>query len=432
MRGYAVKAVVFVSCVAGLLVTACSTVFHLDDYSVEGSDVGALDGGDADLPPSTDAAADQCVGRACPGAGCVPFDNTVRIAGYSEEAGLPPLPDAGPPPVDAGASEGGGRGGGGGGGGGADASTAGLTPCSSLPQPVFVFGSNSLQSIAAELSALSSTVPITVVYVTAHSCDGPKSIIVGETATDTGDTTANYWDVSGTIHTCALDPGQNADIGMSSVFPEQCVPLPQGLPTNVGDFLGPVTPGVIVAPATSSQKAVSAEALYYIVGMGSGAVAPWTSLDYVFVSASSGGVQLDFSLAIGVPATRWFGNAVNNGATNVARIATSAQPEQTLGVMGTDLAETASTSSTIKELAFQDVGQTCAFYPNSTETSGDKRNVRNGNYAIWGFTHMFSKVNAQGVPLNPNAATIINYFTGGQPTPTGNFLKFIINDYLVP
>jgi hypothetical protein len=34
--------------------------------------------------------------------------------------------------------------------------------------------------------------------------------------------------------------------------------------------------------------------------------------------------------------------------------------------------------------------------------------------------------------MNPNAATIINYFTGNAPTPTGNFLKFVINSHLVP
>jgi hypothetical protein len=307
-----------------------------------------------------------------------------------------------------------------------------LPACSTLPNPVYVVGSSSLSTLAAELGALSSTLPITLVYTVAHSCDGPKSVIVNETSFDTGAVTANYWDVSGTIHSCQLDGmSQYADIGMSSVFAEQCLTLPQGL-SGVGDFLGPVTPGVIVAPSSSTQNSISAEALYYIVGMGSAAVSPWTTPDYVFVSSGSGGVQLDFGLSIGVPAARWFGNSVMAGSQNVARIATSPQPEQTLGVMGTDVAETANTSSTIKELTYQDIGQSCGFYPNSTETSSDKRNVRNGNYGIWGFTHMFAKVNAQSVPLSANAATIINYFTGNVPTPTGNFLKYVINDYLVP
>src|SRR5947209_3854206 len=100
--------------------------------------------------------------------------------------------------------------------------------------------------------------------------------------------------------------------------------------------------------------------------------------------------------------------------------------------MSTDQAESDATSTTVKQLAFQDFGQTCGFYPNSTETSQDKRNVRDGHYPIWGFTHMFAKVNAQSVPLNATAATIIGYFTGNMPTPTGNFLKYVINSHLVP
>jgi len=425
MRGCALRALVF-SCIAGLGITGCSAIFHLDEYSTDAeaqqsSDDGGLAGD-----------GEPCVGASCTGGTCVPFDNAARIQGFDPDASLPPLPEGGA--GDAGAGEGGKDGGGGGGGGdaGQDASSTNLPACSGLPQPVYVVGSNSLATLAAELGALASTVPITVVYTTAHSCDGPKAIIANQTAAQAGATTATYWDVSGTAHQCELDAAsQYADIGMSSVFADQCLSLPQGL-SGVGDFLGPVTPGAIVVPAASSQTSISAEALYYIVGLGSSAVAPWTSLDYVFVSPTSGGVQLDFGMAIGVPATRWLGNVVNSGSQNIARIATSPQPEQTLGLMGTDLAEAPSTSTTIKELAYQDFGQGCAFYPNSTETSADKKSVREGRYPIWGFTHMFAKVNAQSVPLNPSAATIINYFTGNVPTPTGNFLKYVINDHLVP
>jgi hypothetical protein len=218
---------------------------------------------------------------------------------------------------------------------------------------------------------------------------------------------------------------------MSNVFPEQCLTLPQGA-SGVGDFRGPVTPGVMVVPTASMQKSISAEALYYTVGLGSGAVAPWTSLNYVFGSGNSGGVQLDFGLDIGVSSSQWFGTKVSTSQQNVASITTSPQPEMTLGTMSTDQAESDNTSTLVKELAFQDFGQGCGYYPNSTETAADKKNVRDGHYGVWGFTHMFSKVNAQNVPLNSNAATIIGYFTGNLPTPSGNFLKYVINTHLVP
>ena len=184
-------------------------------------------------------------------------------------------------------------------------------------------------------------------------------------------------------------------------------------------------------PSASSQQSISAEALYYTVGLGKGAVAPWSSLSFLFENPSSG-VQFDFGLDIGVPASRWLGSDVTTATENIAKISTSTQPEETLGTMSTDLAEATTTSSAVKELAYKDFAQNCAYYPNSTATSADKKNVRDGHYSIWGFTHMFAKVNAEDVPLNAKAATIIGYFSGNVPTPTGSFLKFLINDHLVP
>ncbi len=433
-----------------LATTGCESLFHLDEYSTKGEgsplssdDAGSLlgtdDTGTNSPTEPDDAGADQCANTtgtpsmsACgSGGGCVPFDNIDRVPGFSLDAALPPLPVGSP--AEAGAADS---------GGGsaaiadasadaADAASSGISACSSLPEPVYVMGSGGLTSIAAELGALASTNPITLVYVSAHSCDGAKAIIANETAFATGAVTATYWDIAGTAHTCQLDAASEyADIGLGNVFADQCLSLPQGL-SGVSDFLGPVTPGTVVAPSGSTQTSISAEALYYTVGLGSGAVAPWTSTNFMFVNPSSG-VQLDFGLDIGVPATRWLGSLVSTATINVTKVSTSTAPEETLGTMSTDLAESASTSSTIKELAYQDFGQSCGYYPNSTATSADKKNVRNGKYSIWGFTHMFAKVNAQGVPINPNAAILINYFTGNQPTQTGNFLKYIINDHLVP
>jgi hypothetical protein len=435
------RTIVLSSLAAGLATTSCSAIFHLDEYSTRDLD-GSLSSGNpgTSLPTAEDGGtsgdAGHCVGPSCTGGACIAFDNVSRIQGFTPDASLPPLPAAG---AGAGTSDAGGAdanksgdaGDAGTGNGAQDASSATLPLCSSLPRPVYVIGSSGLTSIAEELGALASTSPITLIYTIAHSCDGAKSIVVNQTAFDTGATTANYWDVAGTTHLCQLDAAsQYADIGLSNVFADQCLSLPQGA-AGIGDFRGPVTPGTVVAPNTSTQATISAEALYYVVGLGTGAVAPWTSNDYLFVNPSSG-VQLDFGLAIGVPAARWKGTVVASATQNIAKVAASLHPDETLGTMGTDLVEAANTSSTIKELAYQDFGQDCAYYPNSTATSADKRNVRDGRYPIWGFTHMFTKVNAQSVPLNPDAATIIGYFTGNIPTPTGNFLKYVITDHLVP
>jgi hypothetical protein len=455
MRGGVLRALAL-TCLACAALGGCASLYHLDEYST-GETTSSSTSGDGGVaiadddtgvptmvPIADEAGTDQCASESgsaavssCGNTGCIPFDNVGRIMGFSPDAGLPPIVDASAPGDSAVATAEAGAGSGGAADsgsadGGADASSSGLPACSSLPRPVYMIGSSGLTSIAAELGALASTVPITVIYTVAHSCDGAKAIVANETAFATGATTANYWDVAGTTHSCELDiASEFADIGLGNVFAPQCLSLPQGLPSYISDYLGPITPGTIVVPSGSSQTSISAEALYYAVGLGNGAVAPWTSTSFLFVNPGSG-VQLDFGLDIGVPAARWLGSLVSTATVNVTKVTTSPEPEQTLGTMSTDLAESASTSSAVKELAFQDVGQSCGYYPNSTATSADKRNVRNGQYPIWGFTHMFAKVNAQSVPVNPDAATVIGYFTGTLPTQTGNFLKYIINDHLVP
>ncbi len=415
-------------------------MFHLDDYSTAEAppaDLSDTDATGASSDSQSDGGLDGCGSRsatdlanACTSAICVPFDNASRIQGFVPDAALPGLSSAGA--TEAGPSDAGGSGDvGGQGDAGPDATTSGAPPCSSLPSPVYIIGSSGLTSIAAELGALASTVPITVVYTTAHSCDGAKAIVLNESSFDTGNSTANYWDVSGTEHTCQIDAASEyADIGLSNVFADQCLSLPQGT-SGIGDFLGPVTPGTMVVPIGSTQTAISAEALYYTFGVVNGAVSPWIDPNFLFINPNSG-VQLDFGLAVGVPGRLWPGSVVSTAAQNIAKVSASSQPEKTLGTMSTDLVEAASTSPSVKELAYQDYGQHCAFYPNSTATSVDKMTVRDGHYPIWGFTHMFAKTNSQSVPLNANAGTVINYFTGNLPTPTGNFLKFVISDHLVP
>lgn len=303
--------------------------------------------------------------------------------------------------------------------------------CSSLPQPVFIVGAGGLLSIGEQLGALTALVPLTVVYVSAHACDGANAVILNESTLTLGVTTGTYWDASGTAQTCQLDAAGNyADIGLTPLFPESCLSLPQGTP-GVGDFLGPIVPEAMVVPIASTQRTISAEAIYYTFGLGPGAVAPWTDPTFLFQNPTST-AQLDFGIAIGVPPTVWHGSLQSGSNQTVTAIVTSTDPEKTLTCMGTDLVESISRSSTLKELAYQDFGQSCAYYPNLTATSADKANVRNGLYPVWGFTHMLTKVNSQNVPLSHNAGQIVLYFTGDSPTPTGNFLQFVIQDRLVP
>jgi hypothetical protein len=399
------------------------------DAAPEGVVDASLDSGaDAPVDMAMEAGPEACAQPGCSTAVCVPFDNASRIRGYVVDAALPPLAEAGSAVPEAGSAADAGDAGS---VAAAEAGTGSLPLCSTLPAPVIVIGSTGLSSLAAELGQLTATYPMTVVFAAARSCDGAKAIIEDKSAFDLGLTTATYWDVTGAAHTCALDEASAyADIGLGQLFADACLTLPQGTP-GIADFLGPVTPFDIVVPTTSTQAAISAEALYYTVGIGNGDVSPWTNPSLVFYNPGSG-PQTDLSLALGVPSGQWKGTTVATAPQNIAKVGTSSDPEATLGMIGTELVESPSNTSTIKAMAYQDMGQSCGYYPNATATSADKTNVRDGHYPLWGFSHMLAKVNLQNVPLNPTAAALVSFFTGNQPTPEGDFLRFVINDHLVP
>jgi hypothetical protein len=51
-------------------------------------------------------------------------------------------------------------------------------------------------------------------------------------------------------------------------------------------------------------------------------------------------------------------------------------------------------------LPFQAKAQTCGYLPDSSSSSFDKLNVREGRYGIWGPIHFVTNVNGQGKPVS--------------------------------
>src|SRR5262249_30994214 len=87
-------------------------------------------------------------------------------------------------------------------------------------------------------------------------------------------------------------------------------------------------------------------------------------------------------------------------------------------------------------LAFQAFHQKGAFYADSTATSFDKRNVRDGHYVNWGYLHMITRVDAGGA-MNANAKRLVDWVTGntgatGTPSPFGDITDIIIQAKMVP
>jgi len=329
-----------------------------------------------------------------------------------------------------------------------------------LPAPIiYATGSTAIQPYVARVAQVLEGLSIaSVVYLGAGSCFGIDAMTnpagyplqrIGKTAT--------YYDSaldgSGNVQsgTCTVDDSSRlADVGISDVFPTTCDPdlaSQGGLPNNLHDFFGPVQVMEFVVPSTSSQTAISAEAAYMVWGYGSASgVSPWTDETFLLQRSATSGTQNMIGAAIGLGPSLWHGikngtsTAISSAIENVAAMrAIDGGPssdleaaEKTMGILASDVAD--NSRQFLHPLAFQDVGQTCGWYPDSHAGAFDKSNVRDGRYPIWGPSHLVVYADANGNPTNPAAKTLIDAMSGtnSQVLATLNIVQFYAKSHVIP
>ncbi|APR79522.1 Hypothetical protein A7982_04869 [Minicystis rosea] len=268
----------------------------------------------------------------------------------------------------------------------------------------------------------------TIIYKGTGSCTGVDAVFNGTKITGT----ASYWDATGTEQTCDLTTGGDvADVGVSDVFSSSCAGF-GAPPADVGDFYGPNQVMSFAVPKASSQSLISAEAAYFVFGFGmNGNVTPWNNDQFIFQRSASSGTQSMLAAAITVPPAKWKGVSQSSSGNMLTAIASSAQPEATIGILAADVAD--ANRDKVKVLAYQHFKQDCAWLPDSSSTSFDKLNVRDGHYPLWGPLHFFAKVDANKDPVKTDAKNLIGYFTGKVATPANvNLLDLEIKAYTVP
>lgn len=307
--------------------------------------------------------------------------------------------------------------------------------CPPLTDSVVVAGSTAARTLIRELSKIlaaastSSSPPL--VYAGLGSCAGVETIVRGSPQTFD---TLTYWEGTGSEKTCTPGAAITPDIGISDVFPSSCLSLPNGLPSNLGDFLGPVQSMVFAVPQASTQTAISAEAAYSIYGFGADSqVEPWTTADYIFQRSSDSGTQAMVAAAIGVPSPRWQGTPTTGSTDMLAKLlgVPANKAENTIGILGSSHLE--QNRATLRALAYQHFGETCAVLPNRTARSNEKANIRNGSYEIWGPLHLLTTVDENYRPTNANAEAIVRYLAGTLEPPSGlDFITLQATEGLIP
>lgn len=300
--------------------------------------------------------------------------------------------------------------------------------CADFNDPLVVTGSTAIKPLIAEVARLlaptnfaadaGSSRASVVLYAGSGSCAGVEAILLGSPLTTT---TLSYWDRAGTEQTCSHDPSRStlrADIGISDVFASTCTSLPSGLPGNVRDFQGPIQTMTFSVPQGSAEQNISREAAYYVFGFGGDSgVAPWTNPALMFRRSADSGTQRLIAAAIGVDARRWKGTATDSSADMVEKLIGAASVDARAAIGIIDASAAHQNSALLRVLAYQDTGQSCGVYPDSTANSREKWNVRSGRYPLWGPMHLLTTVNSDNYPSNPKAAKLINYLTGAEQPP---------------
>jgi hypothetical protein len=304
------------------------------------------------------------------------------------------------------------------------------TACSSLPNPVIgVGGSASKPLIARVAAALAGATPAqTVIYQSPGACFAISHYVDGTPITGT----ASYWDATGTERTCNLPiTGVAPDFGMAGNSATLCSGV-TAIPAGIGEFQGPVTSWSVIVPFDSTQTTISREALYFIYGFGAaGNVSPWNVTAQIYGRNATSAAQIELGLAIGVPASRFLAiNTMSNQGT-VNALNASTNHEAAIGFTSTEVVD--ANASIVRTLAYQHTGQSCGYWPSSTATSFDRRNVRDGHYYLWSQYHFFTPVDAGGTITNPGARALIGYFTGDVLPPAGvNVLRETIQNGNIP
>jgi len=323
-------------------------------------------------------------------------------------------------------------------------------------------GSAETQTIAAVATYLAGLPePIIVFWYDPGACDGYKAYL----ANSLTNSAVKYWNASGTQLTCNAT-AHAVDFAHMGNEHDFCVAggltPPSGWPNGdgfkYGTTLAPVQTINFITDKDSSQKSISAEALYYILGFGAGAegknVAPWTNPVHIVTrNPTSFAGQFIQQSILGNSARAPYDDPGKNGAGDssggyngrlgyrakdqaevVSKIDSfgGADPEGTLGyVSGSAVIadEKSSGGRKTKVLAYQHFGQTCGYWPDSTESSHDKINVRTGQYHFWSPGHFFAHKTSSGDYVDDDVATFINAFVGTENT---DVLNLVIDNGDVP
>jgi hypothetical protein len=243
-------------------------------------------------------------------------------------------------------------------------------------------------------------------------------------------------------YNCVTDPNTTTpqSLGISALFPSSCPGAPTP-PAGMANFIGPIQAYTFVVPTaefTGGQNAISADEAYYAFGDGANnpvtwnGAAEWNVPSQFYLRPSSKSTLVSTALNIGLTAAQMTLAEADGGTADgrqllassgdVVTAVTAATSSQAIGILGSEVYDT-DRGKGINVLAFSGFGQTSQYFPDSTSTSFDKQNIRNGNYTLWSPAVIMTAVDGSGNPSDPNVKFFTDIILGNQsPVPPNGYV----------
>lgn len=315
------------------------------------------------------------------------------------------------------------------------------TDCAALPEPkLFIEAGDTQMRMIGDLARKlrDAEEPITLVYLPRSTCTGAENYFRGAATTETMRYVPSIaedpaWTSSSNPRQCSnRAEGFVPDVTIGATFISSCSTTVQGLqPANVQIIPGPVQAYGFVVPEGSLEGAKGGitwdEAYYVFSGQGPARnVVPWNKepnptggTPSVYIRGATTSTLLTAAANVApelLPAASWVGyrlagqedrsSVVINGLKNSA----PGIREAAIGIVGVDLYDRDRNNLDI--LAFQARGQKFGYYPDSSPSLRDKRNVRDGHYVPWSYTAYLVHVDGAKAPINPLVARLLDLVSG--------------------
>jgi hypothetical protein len=267
--------------------------------------------------------------------------------------------------------------------------------------------------------------PVTMVYFTTGSCTNIQSIY-NQTPIPAG-TTMFYipsvgedpaWVPSSPPRQCIAQAGGVVPtIANSALFNSACTT--ETPPPDVHHARGPVQAYVMAVPEASEETAITYEEAYFVFGFGTGGmIVPWDDETQMFIRTVTKSTLLAWAANISVPAAQWKGVAYDMSSQVVGALQASTTPDVAIGILGAEVYD--GLRDSLDALAFRARGQYAAYYPDSTASARDKKNVRDGHYTVWSPTIWMDRQSG-GTPINADGRYLVDLISGRSVTPAPNF-----------